>query len=275
MRNRALWAALVLVGLLVPTGCSAPPARLPDGVDAWLHQQRSDVAEDRAQVRIVNDTASDLEISELRVADARFRADLVRAKRATVPAGAAVDLAVQLPGPSCGGVASEGDGRLTLVLAGGREVSGSLRDALGFLDRLHAAQCRRAAVERVVELRWGAFTPSPPGEPARLDLTLTPTGVEGDVRVRALQTTNLLRFGREDAGRWALGTAGAAAEGTVSVPLWPQRCDPHVVQEDKRGTVFTLEVDVEGEAGTIELPADDRTRARILTWVAQWCRFGG
>ena len=275
MRRRALWAAIVLVGLVVPTGCSAPPPRLPAGLDAGLHQQRSDVAEERAQVRIVNDTASDLEIAELRIADPRFRTDVVRAKPATVTAGSGVDLAVQLPPPSCDGVASEGDGLLTLVLADGTEVSGSLRDALGFLDRLHAAQCRRLAVERVVELHWGAFTPSPAGEPARLDLTLTPTGAAGDVRVRALQTTNLLRFERVDTGRWALGAAGPAAEGTFAVPLWPQRCDPHVVQDDKSGTVFTLEVDVAGETGAIELPVDERTRARILTWVAQWCRFGG
>lgn len=275
MRRRALWAAIVLVGLVVPAGCAVPPARLPDGLDAWLHQQRSDVADERAQVRVVNDTASDLEIAELRIADPRFRTDVVRAKPVTVTAGSGVDLAVQLPAPSCDGVASEGDGMLTLVLADGTELSGSLRDALGFLDRLHAAQCRREAVERVVELRWGAFTPSPPGEPASLSLTLTPTGADGDVRVLAVQTTNLLRFEREDTGRWALGAAGPPAEGTFAVPLWPQRCDPHVVQEDKRGTVFTVEVDVAGEAGTIELPVDERVRGRILTWVAQWCRFGG
>lgn len=53
----------------------------------------------------------------------------------------------------------------------------------------------------------------------------------------------------------------------------PQRCDPHVVQEDKRGTIFTLEV-AEPREGTIELAMPVELKARVLTWVADWCGFG-
>ena len=42
----------------------------------------------------------------------------------------------------------------------------------------------------------------------------------------------------------------------VDLPLVPLRCDPHAVQEDKRGTVFTLDVEVDGRTGRqIEIAA--------------------
>ena len=61
----------------------------------------------------------------------------------------------------------------------------------------------------------------------------------------------------------------------VVLPLVPLRCDPHVVQEDKRGTIFTIEVEIDGSKGAIELPAPEDLRGQILTWVAPWCGFGG
>ena len=61
---------------------------------------------------------------------------------------------------------------------------------------------------------------------------------------------------------------------TVHLPLVPLRCDPHAVQEDKRGTVFTFDVEIEGEPGTVEIASSEELRGRILTWVADWCGFG-
>ena len=61
----------------------------------------------------------------------------------------------------------------------------------------------------------------------------------------------------------------------VSLPLVPLRCDPHAVQEDKRGTIFTLAVELDGDPGEIELAAPEDLRGRILTWVGAWCGFGG
>ena len=43
------------------------------------------------------------------------------------------------------------------------------------------------------------------------------------------------------------------------MPLVPFRCDPHAVQEDKRGTIFDVRVEVDGEPGEIELAAAEET----------------
>ena len=107
-------------------------------------------------------------------------------------------------------------------------------------------------------------------------LEIAATG-KAAARIVDVQDTNLLTF----AGTQPVGFAIEAdvAEGdtaitTVHLPLVPLRCDPHAVQEDKRGTVFTLDVDLAGKPGTVELAASEDMRGRILTWVADWCGFG-
>ena len=106
-------------------------------------------------------------------------------------------------------------------------------------------------------------------------LTATPTGAGEPIELRGIRSTNLLRFKPKDGEFWKLGLeldAGSEVTG-VEVPLVPQRCDPHVVQEDKRGTIFTIEVEAPRE-GTVELKMPPEMKARVLTWVAEWCEFG-
>ena len=68
--------------------------------------------------------------------------------------------------------------------------------------------------------------------------------------------------------------AGDEVPVVVDVPIVPFRCDPHAVLEDKRGTIFGVPVELDGEPGTVELFVGEEMRGRILTWVGDWCRFG-
>ena len=60
----------------------------------------------------------------------------------------------------------------------------------------------------------------------------------------------------------------------MQIPLVPFRCDPHAVLEDKRGTIFDVRVEHQGESGEFTLFVGDEMRGRILTWVGDWCGFG-
>ncbi|MFT4283823.1 MAG: hypothetical protein QM598_03195 [Protaetiibacter sp.] len=269
----AALGALCLV--LAPTlaGCAATPAP-PDGVTVSLVQQRSDVADRMAEVRVHNGSDAAFAFEGVRVEDTRFATSADIEGEVRLAAGETVDLRFALPDVVC---APGMQLRRTLVfeLAGGGELASDLTTADDFTLGLHERECLLAEVSRTAELAWTAFAPSPPGEPAHATLTVTPTGDGDPVLLAGIQSTNLLQFAPKGGDRWgldlALDAASAAVE--VDVPLVPQRCDPHVVQEDKRGTIFTIEVE-EPRAGTVELPMPPELKARVLSWVAEWCRFG-
>lgn len=266
-------AALVALATAL-AGCAPATPALPEGVTAVLVQQRSDVAERMAEVRVHNGSDAALAFAGVRIDDTRFAASVELDEGATLAPGEAVDLRFALPEVACDG-GTEVRRALVFTLADGTHPVAELDDADDFTVGLHARECLLAEVERTATLAWTAFAPSPPGEPAHAVLTVTPTGGGERVLLGGIQSTNLLQFAPKGGDRWALDLAldAASAPAELEVPLVPQRCDPHVVQEDKRGTIFTIEVE-RPRAGTIELPMPPELKARVLTWVAEWCRFG-
>ncbi len=276
--------AVGMAGLLagcagaVPTDPADPavPAGLPEGVAVSLVQLRGDVAGRQAQVQIVNGGDAPLTVGAVSVADPRFVGEAVRVvdRRSVVPAGGTVNVRVQLPAMDCGATAS-GTATATLELGVGAaapaRVTADLPDTLGFVPALHRRECLAAALAAVADVSIAAFTPDDPAG-ASLTLAVSPTG-RGAATLVAVHATPLLMYAADaPAGSLALDVElDAPAE--VRIPLVPQRCDPHVVQEDKRGTVFTFDVVVDGVAGEVDIPAAPEMKARMLTWVAEQCGF--
>ncbi len=279
--------AVLLAGALLLAGCAgaeAPEAEptLPGGVGVELVQLRADVAPRQAQVHVTNGSDQTLTIGEVRVEDPRFEGPATRVvagRTSTVPAGRSVDVRVRLPAVDCS-APEEGEPQVVLEIdsaAGEVEVTASATDPLGFVAPLHERECREERLTDAAALAFTGFQESAPGEAAVLELTVTPTG-EGEATIAGVQATNLLDFGPASVdGAYPLDLS-TAATGTepivVELPLVPFRCDPHAVQEDKRGTIFDVRVVVEGEPGVIELFVGDELRGRILSWVAAWCGFG-
>lgn len=286
-------SVLTLAGALALAGCAgpgtaAPPEEprptLPDGVAVELAQLRADVASRQAQVRVTNGSDTAIAVGEVGVEDARFDGTAMRViadRVSTIPAGGAVDIRIQLPPVDCT-APDEGDAEVVLEIvsdSGTAEVKADAPDPLGFIPALHARECLLEHVAEAASLAFTGFRPSPPGEPAGIQLTVTPTG-EGAVTVVGIERTNLLDFAGvpadEDMYPLGIEVSGAAADAAVvEVPLLPFRCDPHAVQEDKRGTIFDVRVELDGEPGEVELFVGEELRGRILSWVASWCGFGG
>ncbi|WP_243075356.1 hypothetical protein [Microbacterium sp. SS28] len=278
LRAGALLALLALLsGCDTGRGDDPGPGPLPDGVSVQFVQLRSDVASRQGQVRVHNGADEAIQVGDVVMKDDGFPAGSRRVnegRTSTIAPGRTVDIRVQLAPADCD--ASQGDTRVWLdvhSVAGG--AAASLPDPLDVLGPLHDRECRAEQVADAVALSFSSFIPSPPGEPAALTLTLEPTG-DAAARIDSIHSTNLLTWAG-DATIHPLEIAVAAGDATpveLTLPLVPLRCDPHAVQEDKRGTVFTLDVEVGGEPGTIELPASEEMRGAILTWVAGWCGFG-
>ncbi|MBB2975732.1 hypothetical protein FHX49_001299 [Microbacterium endophyticum] len=252
---------------------------LPDGVTAQWYQWRSDVANGNAQVQITNGTDSAIVVSTVRVTDPRFEgaAERVRDGESTIAAGATTDITVALPTMNCDASADNGSEAEITASVKGRESTSraTLEDPLGFLSELYAKDCRLEAFTQAANIDFTGFTPSEPGSQATLELTVTPTG-SATARLDAIRTTNLLTFGSGKEA-YPLGleiTTGGDAASVIQIPLEPYRCDAHAVQEDKRGTIFSLEVTQDGKPGEVELAASPQLREELLSWVASWCEFG-
>ncbi|MDR7187706.1 hypothetical protein J2Y46_000522 [Microbacterium sp. BE35] len=288
-RRRPRLGVVALAGALALTGCAAtartpePAPTLPAGVVVELQQLRSDVAGRQAQVHLENGGDAPLTVAEVRVEDERLAGPAVRViggRVSTVAPGGAVDIRVQLPPVDCT-APDDGEVHVVLELTGdsaSTEVTASAPDPLGFLAELHARECLLERVTDAAALSFTGFEPSAPGAPAALELTVSPTG-DAAVTIEGIGRTNLIDFaGAASEEVHALDvevTEGESEPIVVQIPIVPFRCDPHAVQEDKRGTIFDLAVGLEGESGSVELFVGEEMRGRILTWVAAWCGFGG
>lgn len=278
-------AATAVLASLALTGCTAaepPPAPsgLPDGVTVAVTQQRSDVAERQAEVQIHNGTDGPLRIGAVSLDDPRFAAPATRVveRTSTLAPGATVNVRVQLQEAVCD-TPDEATPTATIAYEAG-DVTGtgtaSAPEVFPFLAALHRDDCVAQAVDEVAEVSFTGFTPSDAGAPASLELTIAPRpGAPGSVVIDDIRETNLVTFVGLESGALALDVEvnGTATE-TVDLPLLPSRCDPHAVQEDKRGTVFTLDVTVDGAPGTLVLASSPELRAEILRWVTSWCGYG-
>jgi hypothetical protein len=285
-RRRLIGAGMLGAALLLGLAAcasAAPSEDLPDGVSVRLVQQRSDVALHQAQVEITNGTESTLSIEALSVSDPRFESDADRVlQRASVIApGSTVGIRIQLPGPACD---VPDDGASTVEFswhAGDRSgvARADLPDALDFLPAMHERECVADALGDAAAVSFTSFEAGAGGGVGILTLEVLPTGA-GGATIDAIRPTNLLGFGAAGTGPDAelplqiQLAAGDTAPRDVEIALEPFRCDAHAVQEDKRGTIFTVDVTVAGEAGQIELAASADMRAEILNAVADYCGFG-
>lgn len=274
---------VLLAGCAAPADPVATPSTgLPAGVTVELRQTRADVAFRQAAVEVRNATDRTLVVGAVSVTDPRFAAPAGRvvARTSTLAPGAVADVRVQLAEVACD-VPDEAAATVTLHYRWGdgdaeAVATAPIVDAVPFVAALHANECLQAEAERSARVTFGRFTPSPPGEPARLEMVVTPTAGTGALRIVGIRETNLLTTPDVEDSVHPLEidqTGVGRSAVTVELPILPARCDAHAVQEDKRGTVFRLLVEVDGRAGSFDLAATPEMRGEILGWIAEWCVF--
>jgi hypothetical protein len=283
-RASALVAGVLAIAALA--GCTGAPhpspsaTQLPTGITTSLVQLRADVAERQAQVQIHNGADDTLRIGEVSLEDPRFDgvAGRVVSRESEVPIGGTVNVRVQLPPMDCA-APDEGVSLVEVEFGVGAAESVArmqITDTLGFLPELHRRECLSDALAEVATVSLASFTAAPAGEAGAVELAVEPTGA-GTAQLVAVNATPLLMYaigGRAESRPIAVDVTPEAGTTLVEIPVVPQRCDPHVVQEDKRGTVFTFDVVVDGVEGQVDIPAAPEMKAEILTWVGQWCGFG-
>ena len=259
------------------TAAPAAVATAPPGVTVVVLQQRSDYGPRRIQLSVVNDGTADLEVRGISLSTPYLDGDAVATGFPyTVGAGTTVNFPTALPASVCS--AQREDPTVELRFARPGDADGVVRviptqpfDSLGVV---HSNDCRREAFESVVSM-----TPDPTlrvetdadGDPvAVLRLTLTPTGEPGAVTLNAVGGTILLDVAPVRGLPITLGPRSRAI--TLEVRATPTRCDPHVVAEDKVGTILPITVTVgSAPSGSFPLVLGDALRNSYLGFVSTAC----
>lgn len=282
--HAAVAIGAVLVGLGTVGCSSSAPAALPEGVTVSVYQSRSDYSAGLIDLRITNGSDAALTLTAATLASTQYRDVAHWDRGTTLASGATVDLRLDLPEPSCP-TPADARPRVTIAFATAGDAASTASlvadDPIGTLEKLSKEECISFAVGVHAAITAPDHVDWEPGAhaPARLELHVAPTQAEGSATVVAVQQTNL--FGL--AGRGAavlserpvgLQVSAASRASSIRLDLVPNRCDPHAVAEDKRGTFFPLEVATsEGDTGTMYIEAPDAVRESLYEFVADWCGF--
>lgn len=252
------------------------PGPLPPGVTVFLDQARQDQGSRRVQIQVRNAGPGLLTVDAAELRSSRVRTVARYRGPALVAAGAATNLTVPLGTGRC---ARDGEGLgARVVLTAHREggpvqrSQAPVRDRYDGVGRLLAGDCARSHL-RTAEL--GRVTVSGRGTDARLDVELVLAARAGGppVRVdRVLGTTLLAPVGGSERIGRTLAPGGPPLRARVR--FVPNRCDVHVVAEDRAGTILLVRLaPAGGPAGTLQLRMDEPRKAVVFDWLAERCRF--
>ncbi len=263
-----------------PPGSTAPPA----GVTVAVYQTRTDVGQHRLELSITNGTDGRLTITRAEFRSEQFVEPAAWPKDSTfVAAGATVDLPVELGAPDCDAVNPVPVVEFDYALESG--VTGTAvteaDDRIDRLPSLMAEDCIQQSVEEVAVVtastaprivsRAGALV-------AEVDLTVSPSGSAGSLTIVSWRSTTLVTpvdpasAATLPEAELDLVVAGTGTPSTVTLTLMPNRCDPHAVAEDKRGTIFPLSIVLaDGTEGTLFVPAADAVRGALYDYVPLAC----
>jgi hypothetical protein len=288
-----LRAVLVAALLIALSGCTAAtvtpkPASttLPDGVTLELHQTRSDVGQRRLEVSVHNGTGTRMTVTRLAFDSTQF-VEPVEWQRAptTIAAGLTVDLPVLLPEAACDGAEVVASISVDYELDDGRSGSATATpgDPENRMPQLQRDDCFAQSVADVAGLSFvdPPRTVTVDGVSlAQLDLVVTPTGGTGSFTIERTDSSTLVSPADPDTGETLsaheleVTVNGTDAPSVITLTIAPNRCDPHAVAEDKRGTFFGLFIrNGTGEEAFLYVPSPDPVRKGIYDYVTHACGY--
>lgn len=275
----------------------ATTATVPDDVTSSLRvevrQDRTQYAEGTAKLHVTNGSAATLTLlSGSMGADGFGPSGPDGAQQpATLRPGAARDVRITLGDVDCasappasGTPGDDGEGtvpvRVTVALgeaaASGppREVALTATDPHGRLAAVHTQECARRLVASGASLSVlpDLATERRGGELVLL-LRVRVEPVPGGPRVAVERITGTTLMAPADGSEaWTGDAVEPDGAGDVVLDVVPQRCDPHAVAEDKRGTFTPVLTTVDGVAQPpVYLPLPEEARAAFFDYVSAAC----
>ncbi len=275
----------LLVVAVVATGCTSTPAAPEptptpsvggpgaavdaEGVHLTFIQTRSLEGTNRAQVRMINESDQDIEVSQVGLDWPGFPGG-VQEFPYLVGAGLTLDLPYELPDPDC--AADPAEPAYALALAPGLELRQEV-DPAGrrFLDRLWRTACDEQAIAAAAEFAYGdRWRVTGRGEESVLHGTLWVTRATNQERLRVAQLKGSVLFALQVRGAATL-RAGAPR---VAIPLdiTRGRCDEHGRSQSTQTFVWRvwLEIGAAAPISHIVTPAPAQ-QDRLLAFLDEAC----
>ena len=272
---RVVVPLLLVIGLLGACGGDdTVPA--PKGVRFQLEQTRQDLQGRRFSVQVVNGGRRDMTVEHLEVQSGRLPKPADYDGPTTVFAGTTVNLTMTMPRARCGD-GTDARVRITYSVGDGKAVTSTARpsDHFGSVERFMKRDCAERAVGRIdiddrLEVRGKADNAL-----LGIGVTFTPPDSGKDVHLVAVGGSTLLAPAGPDATTIDRDLEPGGEPIHADLTFIPNRCDVHVVAEDRTGGILPLRVE-STLFGTspVYLRFAESQKAQIFDYLAERCGFG-
>jgi hypothetical protein len=274
--------AVALLLLLPLVGCGSKgddTVDVPPGVTVRVEQARQDLQGRHFELQVVNKGAKPLTVSSARVTSGRLDNASHYTGPATIPAGATVNLTMSMAPASCptakSGRGIDATARVTYRVGNRAQVTSvvRLKDHYGSVGLFMKRDCAESTIGA---LRVDpTFAVKGKGRDSVLDVGITFTARDkgGPVRIGPVDGTTLLKPAPGSNIEHKL-VAGSGAYHAV-LAIIPNRCDVHVVAEDRTGATMPLHVDsAQSGKAFFFLRFTEPQKKQIFDFVAKHCGFG-
>jgi hypothetical protein len=264
-----------------PAGPSEPVATAaPADLVASIDQSRIHRVGRTVDVRLEADATEGVRVTRVEIVSSRVEGAVWTGEEDLDPVA---QLTMELPPGGCGDETGF-EVALTYTVEGGlaRNSTVPATDLYGAVGRLLDRDCAASVLAEAATLVTGELRVvggEGPDSVLELPVTLTPTGRRDDVVVRGFEDTVLLAQAHGSAsaadGRTRVRLGRGRGPVTLVLRVVPARCDPHVLAEDKVGTLVPVVVEAPEIAADVRpyLPLSDADRAALRRFVPLHCEW--
>jgi len=277
-----------VLSILALAGCAVVPTDAygdDGGLTLAVVQSRDDHGARILAIEVHSDRDDDVTLTRAVLETAQFSEPAVWERGTVLRGGLTLDLRVELPDAACP-LAADVTPTVTVqfTTADGleRSVSGVPSQPADVLSFVAAEDCLAAALHAQAEVTVREIDYEPgSGVPAVLVVGIEPRDVDGRVTITSVGATVLIGLVAPTGGfsqHYDIGRVveRGADDSDLRITLVPNRCDPHAIAEDKRGTFFPLELSVEGgDTGTFYLGVSLDQKNELYDFVTDYCAVTG
>jgi hypothetical protein len=249
---------------------------VPKGVTVQLEQVRQDLQNRKFSVQVVNHGAKPITVEKARLESGRLPRAATYTGPAVIAPGTAVNLTTEMPRARCGrGI--DATVRLTYAVGDGDTVTSTVKptDHFGSVGRFMKRDCAaRTLGTLVIDDR---LTVRGTGKSATLTVgfTVTPPGKGKPVRLVRVDGSTLLAPESEASTTIDRTTEPGGEPVHAEVTFIPNRCDVHVVAEDRTGGIVPLRLESKAFGSSpFYLRFTEPQKAQIFDYLADRCGFG-